>query len=619
VTQSWSYDDRGRAVGTSVIRGGSIASTALKYGGDDVPRVRTRSLGSYVATDLYKADGIGRVIGDSLAIPGTPTIPGSGAGNVRDVSNEDVQAAWSATAPGSSLTFDGASNWTSRSGTNAFTPTIDSMNRYASIGADIVQYDSLGRISSYRDETYGFNADGRLMSATKDRASTQYWYDGEGRRKAEQRDGHMTAFVWDGDRIIATVPDKDVSLARIRLGAGSDDTLALVDGFGSGAARFIHADVDGSTIAATNSSGMLLEAYAYSAYGETTFLDAGGRPLGASTFNNRFLFQGQLYDPQLGAYSMRAREYKPVWGRFLSPDPAGIAFSDNRYAFVDGRPLTMADPSGLAQVNGLYQQAWASSYSWGSTGALDDHYRGKFGLTSRYAAEMAGVRSTATRANWAKGNYGLVAINASLGAIDVFGVTVLGNNTRQTIEKVATGIVVGGAVGTFFKWAAGTAPLWTPLASSGASAAGTTIGAGAGVVGADAVMTSGLAGDISVADSIAAEVDAAFSSERVQSGTMIEFTDAKGPLSGSGPKNGNGDIWFHDNITVPDGGPGGAAAKIRTHSPNPNAPVGTFSSTNYTTQINTSSGLYRLPDGTWKPLSDMTPAELSLAHIPAGN
>ena len=118
-----------------------------------------------------------------------------------------------------------------------------------------------------------------------------------------------------------------------------------------------------------------------------------------------------------------------------------------------------------------------------------------------------------------------------------------------------------------------------------------------------------------------AEIDAAFESGNMRSGAMIRFTDEAGPLTGSGPKQGNGDIWYHDNVRVPGAGPNGEAVDVRTHAPNPNAPAGSYSRSNYTTQINTKASVpqYRLPDGTWKTLNNMTNAEKAAAHFPAGN
>lgn len=484
ITQSYTFDDRLRPLSATVAKAAPVASIVTTYGADDVPRARTRTLGAFTATDLFQADPIARVTAENLALPGVPSLGGTSAGNTHDLTNEDVQAAWSASAPNSGFVLDGASNWKARSGTVAFTPAIDSMNRYTAIDADIVGYDPLGNVSSYRDESYSFNGDGMLTSATKAGATTYYGYDGFGRRWYQLSGGHYTYYVWDGDAIVAIVPDGDPTRGQVRIGAGSDDTLALADAFGASPLHYVHAGSDGSALAATDASGVLVEGYAYSAYGDTTVLDTSGKAIDGSRINNRFLFQGQLFDSQLGEYSMRAREYRPGWGRFLSADPAGLAFGDNRYAFVDGRPLTMADPSGFCGQK-LNDEAWAAGFDWSSTAALDDYYRGKHGLTAQYALEMAGVRSTASSVNLYKGNYFSAAANGFLGLSDTVGSTILGENARETVRNVEAGILIGGAVGTFFKWAASTSPIWRPLTSGATTMATRAVGGAAGVVVAD--------------------------------------------------------------------------------------------------------------------------------------
>lgn len=48
---------------------------------------------------------------------------------------------------------------------------------------------------------------------------------------------------------------------------------------------------------------------------------------------------------------MRARQYAPAWGRFVSPDPLSLqGESDSLYAFVGGRPLSSRDPLGMDPV-----------------------------------------------------------------------------------------------------------------------------------------------------------------------------------------------------------------------------------------------------------------------------
>ncbi len=67
-----------------------------------------------------------------------------------------------------------------------------------------------------------------------------------------------------------------------------------------------------------------------------------------------------------------------------------------------------------------------------------------------------------------------------------------------------------------------------------------------------------------VGGSLDAAVDAALASKQLRSGTMIR-ADASS-LGGSGPKLGQGAIWFHDNAKVGGVGPGGSTVSVRTHA-----------------------------------------------------
>jgi hypothetical protein len=97
----------------------------------------------------------------------------------------------------------------------------------------------------------------------------------------------------------------------------------------------------------------------------------------------------------------------------------------------------------------------------------------------------------------------------------------------------------------------------------------------------------------------------------------------KNPSTGEGLSkitlkfNPNKNLTFQDNLTFKkiQGSPTNTT-EVRTHSPNSNSLQGSYSKTNYTTQINSKNpdNIYRLPDGRWKPLSVMTEQELSDAH-----
>jgi RHS repeat-associated protein len=94
----------------------------------------------------------------------------------------------------------------------------------------------------------------------------------------------------------------------------------------------------GSTIGLVNAGGAIATSYGYEPFGATA---ASGV---ASSNSHRFT--GREQDPT-GLYYLRNRYYNPMLGRFLSPDPIGIAGGINLYGYVGNDPLDFSDPLGL--------------------------------------------------------------------------------------------------------------------------------------------------------------------------------------------------------------------------------------------------------------------------------
>ena len=93
-------------------------------------------------------------------------------------------------------------------------------------------------------------------------------------------------------------------------------------------------------MAILNSAGNLVQSYDYTPFGRTT---ATGTDVG-----NVLGFTGREYDPASGLYYYRNRWYSPDLGRFLEPDPIGLAGWDvNLYRYVGNDPLNWWDPFGL--------------------------------------------------------------------------------------------------------------------------------------------------------------------------------------------------------------------------------------------------------------------------------
>ncbi len=70
-----------------------------------------------------------------------------------------------------------------------------------------------------------------------------------------------------------------------------------------------------------------------------------------STVVNNFRFQGQYYDAETGLHYNGQRYYDPKTGRYLTPDPIGLAGGVNPYVYVGNDPINGVDPRGLWTVS----------------------------------------------------------------------------------------------------------------------------------------------------------------------------------------------------------------------------------------------------------------------------
>ena len=116
-----------------------------------------------------------------------------------------------------------------------------------------------------------------------------------------------------------------------------------------------------SILALTDSSGNISERYAYTAYGQPTFLNASATAQSSSAAGNRYTYTAREWDAALGLHHFRARWMSGLTGRFLSRDPIKYAGGINLSSFVAGRPFCWNDPTGLLQIGEGFKYA---HYSW---------------------------------------------------------------------------------------------------------------------------------------------------------------------------------------------------------------------------------------------------------------
>ncbi|NNB93038.1 hypothetical protein HI113_03820 [Corallococcus exiguus] len=85
----------------------------------------------------------------------------------------------------------------------------------------------------------------------------------------------------------------------------------------------------------------------YFPYGLTAVTEGDARDIK----QKRYRFNGKELDPSSSLYYYGQRYYAPWQMRWLNPDPSGTTDGLNLYAFVNGNPITVFDPTGLGGKN----------------------------------------------------------------------------------------------------------------------------------------------------------------------------------------------------------------------------------------------------------------------------
>ncbi|MFA7062389.1 MAG: RHS repeat-associated core domain-containing protein [Pedobacter sp.] len=94
----------------------------------------------------------------------------------------------------------------------------------------------------------------------------------------------------------------------------------------------------------------------------TQRFDAWGNPLASTGTIPQYGYTGREPD-ETGLVYYRARYYDPAIGRFTQRDPAGLKGGINPYAYVNGNPVNLTDPTGLI-FKGYNQNELTSQISY---------------------------------------------------------------------------------------------------------------------------------------------------------------------------------------------------------------------------------------------------------------
>ena len=297
IVATYAYDNLGDRSGVTY-GGGSIAS----YGYDSVSRL--------TGLGLSFSGGTGNL---------TKTFGYSPSSQISNTTINNDSYAWNAAAD------------------VARSHTANGLNQYSNVGGQIYNSDSNGNLISDGTNSFAYDAENHMTSATVGGATTTLSYDPYGRLWKVVNGATDTRYVSDGAHI-ATVYNASTYYADWMFGPAANEPIAAVT-TGAIPSGWLLSDERGSIIARADSSGNNTAIQAYDEYG-----------LPSSTNVTAFQYTGQLYLTQIGMSYFNARMYSQTLGRFMQTDPIGMNGGINFYNYTGNDPVNATDPSGLDYI-----------------------------------------------------------------------------------------------------------------------------------------------------------------------------------------------------------------------------------------------------------------------------
>jgi RHS repeat-associated protein len=230
-------------------------------------------------------------------------------------------------------------------------PSIGRANRLMNWGDRELSYDDRGRLAADRLgrdlRTFSYDSADQLVSVQLPGGQTvRYEYDPLRRRVAKQVGEARTLFGWDRNRLSWELgPD---GTRRCYFYPGPDefcpvmfaDCQRLPDGELQVKAYHVHYDLARRPVRITDATGRVVWSAQVAAYGQTSVA-----PDSTLVYNLRA--PGQYSDTETGLHYNYHRYYDPQTGRYIQPDPIGLAGGLNLYGYGSGNPFLACDLDGL--------------------------------------------------------------------------------------------------------------------------------------------------------------------------------------------------------------------------------------------------------------------------------
>jgi len=345
---NYTYDAAGRLLSESKGGGSSAFQRSYEY---DPAGNRTRMMRDGLEY-LYVYDNANRLLQEDVAPPAAKSIVVAGTvtdiNGVASVTVNGIPASLDGDdfscevelVPGlntlSVVAIDAAGNTTTETRSVTYAGQSDQV---------VYQYDANGNLisrqSSAQTLSFGFDHESRLTSVASGGFNVSYGYDGDGKRVFSDDGSAVTRYLYDGTDVLWErngAGDLVTSYLRHPYAAGGIG--GIIRAQQGGTETYYSYDGLGSVSNLSDASGNGIHANSYDAFGN---LLSSAQP-GVS---HQFLTKEA---GPFGIIYFWARFYDPRIGRFLTPDPSGMADGPNLYLYCLNDPVNCLDFYGLWKV-----------------------------------------------------------------------------------------------------------------------------------------------------------------------------------------------------------------------------------------------------------------------------
>ena len=212
---------------------------------------------------------------------------------------------------------------------------------------------------------YYYNAFGERIAKTVNATTTYSLFRDQRLAAQTDEDGHVTAhYIYLDGKPVAKILMQpathwlDQMIIRVKRAFPGADANAIPVSAADAEIYAIHTDHLGTPQVVTNLRQKIVWETEITPFGRARLLNAAATARQKAPFTMDLRLPGQIFDAETGLHYNYLRDYDPALGRYLTPDPIGLAGGLQPYGYVGANPLNRTDRLGLYEEDIHYYMTY---------------------------------------------------------------------------------------------------------------------------------------------------------------------------------------------------------------------------------------------------------------------